>query len=87
MTIAIGVFADISGGYRRSIVHGSEHRATRCTNTADPDGRTRGSLVVINKYNTIYMHNVDDAKPLTSMIPRGRPPQILAFGHRDSRRS
>jgi len=42
-------FVDISGGHRCSIAHGSEHRATRCTNTADRDGRTRWSLVVINK--------------------------------------
>ena len=45
MTTAIGVFADISGGHRCSIAHGSEHRATRCTNTADPDGRTRWSFI------------------------------------------
>jgi len=42
-------FADVSGSHQRSIAHGSEHRATRCTNTSDPDGRTRWSLVVINK--------------------------------------
>ena len=42
-------FVDISGGHRCSIAHSSEHRATRCTNTADRDGRTRWSLVVINK--------------------------------------
>jgi len=49
MTTAIGVFADVSDGHRRSIAHGSEHHATRCTNTADPDGRTQWSPVVINK--------------------------------------
>jgi len=48
MTTAIGVFADISGGHRCSIAHGSKHRATRCTNTADPDGRTRWSLILYN---------------------------------------
>ena len=32
-------------------------------------------------FYTIYMYNVDDKKPLTAMIPRGRPPRILAFGH------
>ena len=31
------------------------------------------------------MCNVDDEKPLTAMIPRGQPPRILAFGHRDTR--
>jgi len=56
MTTAIGVFADISGGHRRLIAHGSEHRATRCTNTADPDGRTRWSLVVNRLFYTIYMY-------------------------------
>jgi len=80
-------FADISGGHRRSIAHGSEHRATRCTNTADPDGLTRWSLVVINKCNTIYIYNVVDKKTVTAMITRRRPPRILAFGHRDTRGS
>jgi len=36
-------------------------------------------------FYTINMYNVDDEKPLTAMIPRGRPPRILAFGHRDTR--
>jgi len=47
--------ADISGGHRRSIAHGSEHRATRCTITADPDGRTRWSMMVNCLFYTIYM--------------------------------
>jgi len=38
-------------------------------------------------FYTIYMYNVDDEKPLTAMIPRGRSPRILAFGHRDTRGS
>jgi len=84
MATAIGVlFADISGGHRCSIAHGSEHRATRCTKTADADGRTRWSLI----FFTIYMYNVNDETPLTAMIPHGRPPRILAFGHRDTRGS
>jgi len=36
-------------------------------------------------FYTIYMYNVDDEKPLIAMIPRVRPPRILAFGHRDTR--
>jgi len=38
-------------------------------------------------FYTIYMYNVDDEKQLTAMIPRGRPPRILAFRHRDTRGS
>jgi len=38
-------------------------------------------------FYTIYMYNVDDEKPLTAMIPRGRPPRNLAFDHRDTRGS
>jgi len=38
-------------------------------------------------FYTIYMYNVDDEKPLTAMIPRRRPPRILAFSHRDTRGS
>jgi len=38
-------------------------------------------------FYTIYMYNVDDEKQLTVMIPRGRPPRILLFGHRDTRGS
>ena len=38
-------------------------------------------------FYTIYLYNVDDEKQLTAMIPRGRPPRILAFGHRDTRGS
>ena len=38
-------------------------------------------------FDTIYMYNIDDEKQLTAMIPRGRPPRILAFGHRDTRGS
>ena len=38
------------------VAHGSEHRATRCTNTADPDCRTRWSLVINRLFYTIYMY-------------------------------
>jgi len=70
------VFADISGGHRRSIAHGSEHRVTRCRNTADPDGRSQWSLVVNRLFYTCTLCrrrktvNRDDPSRATTANPR-----------------
>jgi len=72
MTTAIGVFADISSGHRCSISHDS---ATRCTNTADSDGRTRWSLILYNlhvqcrRWKTV---DRDDPSRATTANPRVR---------------
>jgi len=68
-------FADISSGHRCSIAHGSKHRATRCTNTADPDGLTRRSLILYNlhvqcrRWKTV---DRDDPLRATTANPRVR---------------
>ena len=69
------ILADYSGGHRCSIAHGSEHRATRCTNTADPDGRTRWSRILYNlhvqcrRWKTV---DRDDPSRATTANPRVR---------------
>jgi len=75
MTTAIGIFADISGGHRSSISHGSEHRATRCTNTAGPDGRTRWSRILYNLHVQCRPWKTvdrDDSSRATTANPRVR---------------
>jgi len=57
-----------------------EHRGSRWANTVVPGGE---SLFLYN----LHVHYVDDKQPWTVMIPRGRPPRILAFGHRETRGS
>jgi len=68
-------FADISGGHQCSMAHGSEHRATRCTNTADPDGRTRRSLILYNLHVQCRQWKTvdrDDPSRATTANPRVR---------------
>jgi len=66
---------DISVGHRCSIANGSEHRATQCMNTADPDGQTRRSLILYNlhvqcrRWKTV---DRDDPSRATTANPRVR---------------
>ena len=75
-------FADISGGHRCSIATAVNTARRGVRTPRIPMAGHGGPL-----FYTIYMYNVNDEKPLTAMIPRGRPLRILAFGHRDTRGS
>jgi len=79
-------FADISVGHRCLIAHGSEHRATRCTNTADPDGRTRWSLILYylhvqcRRWKTVDCNDPSRATTASPRVRSSRYARVMTTG-------